>query len=202
MKWMAFIWIASAVTALAAPDTISVLRRQVEEQERQIRQLEVENERLRSMLTQSERRVGNPLAGTKVSGRPGEVAARKPDSEEVHIVAKGETLAEIAAEKRVAVDSLVALNGIADPSSIRPGQRLQLPKRTPASSQAANKDARPPDHGGHTVQAGENLFRISLRYGVRLDELLAANPSIDPHRLRIGQQVRIPDNGAELADGR
>ncbi len=44
----------------------------------------------------------------------------------------------------------------------------------------------------HTVQQGENLFRISLRYGVSMDAVMAANGLTDPHRLYAGQQLIIP----------
>ena len=44
----------------------------------------------------------------------------------------------------------------------------------------------------HTVQAGENLFRIALRYGVALGDLLAANNITDPNRIFRGQVLTIP----------
>ena len=45
----------------------------------------------------------------------------------------------------------------------------------------------------HVVSAGENLFRISLRYGVSLSSILAANPQITNQNLiYINQQIVIP----------
>ncbi|TVY06682.1 M14 family metallopeptidase [Paenibacillus cremeus] len=49
----------------------------------------------------------------------------------------------------------------------------------------------------HLVQAGETLAVIAGRYNLALAELTAANPGIDPRRLRIGQAVMIPDRPAE-----
>lgn len=46
--------------------------------------------------------------------------------------------------------------------------------------------------GTHTVQAGENLFRIALRYGVRWDVLARLNGIINPNRIFIGQVLLIP----------
>jgi tetratricopeptide (TPR) repeat protein len=43
----------------------------------------------------------------------------------------------------------------------------------------------------HVVQPGENLFRISLRYGVSMDAICAANGITDPTRIHVGQQLRI-----------
>lgn len=207
MKWMPFLWITLTAAAVAAPDSLSALRRQVEEQERQIKQLEVENSRLRYMLTEVDHHSGDPLYGTKVSGNRDAVPDAKEDLEEVHIVAEGDTLSEIAAAKRVTLESLAALNGLSDPSTIRSGQRLKLPKER--AVERAKAEVQPtvvastsvnPSH--HMVRPGENLYRISLRYGIELDALLAANPAVDPHKLRVGQRVSIPGHEPMLAGGR
>jgi LysM repeat protein len=46
--------------------------------------------------------------------------------------------------------------------------------------------------GTHTVQAGENLFRIALRYGVEMGQLASANNISDPRRIFVGQVLIIP----------
>jgi LysM repeat protein len=49
----------------------------------------------------------------------------------------------------------------------------------------------------HEVSAGENLYRISLRYGVTMDAIAAASsPQIlNPNILSIGQRLTIPGCG-------
>lgn len=44
----------------------------------------------------------------------------------------------------------------------------------------------------HTVQPGENLFRIALRYGIDMNTLAAANNITDPTRIFVGQELTIP----------
>lgn len=44
----------------------------------------------------------------------------------------------------------------------------------------------------HRVQAGETPAAIARRYNVKLDNLLAANPGLNPKRLRVGQDLTIP----------
>ncbi len=44
----------------------------------------------------------------------------------------------------------------------------------------------------HVVQRGEDLFGIALRYGISLEALLAANPTVTPQFLSVGTQLRIP----------
>jgi len=46
----------------------------------------------------------------------------------------------------------------------------------------------------HTVVAGETAVRIARRYGVSLDALLAANPGLEPRRMRVGQVLNIPSS--------
>ena len=45
----------------------------------------------------------------------------------------------------------------------------------------------------HTVQTGENLFRIALRYNMTVEYLAAANGITDPTRIYVGQVIVIPD---------
>ncbi|WP_119067791.1 LysM peptidoglycan-binding domain-containing protein [Aggregatilinea lenta] len=44
----------------------------------------------------------------------------------------------------------------------------------------------------HVVQAGENLFRIALKYGLTYSQLAAYNGITNPSLIYAGQQIRIP----------
>lgn len=44
----------------------------------------------------------------------------------------------------------------------------------------------------HTVAPGETPAAIAKRYGVKLETLMAANPRLEPRRMRVGQTVNIP----------
>ncbi|MFN8377959.1 MAG: LysM peptidoglycan-binding domain-containing protein [Anaerolineae bacterium] len=44
----------------------------------------------------------------------------------------------------------------------------------------------------HVVQRGENLFRISLRYGTTMGAIIAANGIANPNVIYAGQVLRIP----------
>jgi LysM repeat protein len=47
----------------------------------------------------------------------------------------------------------------------------------------------------HIVREGETLYYIAQKYGVTLKDLIAANPSIYPELIVIGQKIKIPDRG-------
>ena len=44
----------------------------------------------------------------------------------------------------------------------------------------------------HRVQAGDTLVSIARRYNVKLESVLAANPTLNPRRMQIGQSIAIP----------
>ena len=43
----------------------------------------------------------------------------------------------------------------------------------------------------YTIQAGDTLDTVAAKYGKTADDLLALNPGVDPHALRIGQKIRV-----------
>jgi LysM repeat protein len=50
----------------------------------------------------------------------------------------------------------------------------------------------------HTVNQGEDLFGIALRYGLTVEDLKAANPDVDPNLLSIGTVLVIPGGGPPM----
>ncbi len=54
------------------------------------------------------------------------------------------------------------------------------------------EDECPPSYVVYVVQAGDTLYKISRRYRTTVDELIRANPGIDPNNLQIGQKICVP----------
>ena len=44
----------------------------------------------------------------------------------------------------------------------------------------------------YIVQSGDTLYNIALRFNISVNDLIAANPSVDPNSLAVGQQLVIP----------
>lgn len=58
-----------------------------------------------------------------------------------------------------------------------------------------------PEELTYTVEAGDLLGAIAQRFGLTLDELLAANPQItDPNTIQVGDVVTIPEATDEPAE--
>jgi len=69
---------------------------------------------------------------------------------------------------------------------------------TPEVTVVATEEATPVVATGsqvHTVQRGENLFRIAQRYGVTVEALAQANGVTNPAFIYAGQQLTIPGSG-------
>jgi LysM repeat protein len=46
----------------------------------------------------------------------------------------------------------------------------------------------------YTVQAGDTISSIALKFGVSIDDLQAANPEVSPNAMPVGQVINIPSN--------
>jgi LysM repeat protein len=103
----------------------------------------------------------------------------------VHVVEWGETLFRIAQRYGTSVDAISAANGIANPTRIYAGQRLVIPSAA-APAVPANAGAT------HVVQAGENLYRIAVRYGTTVRALVELNGIYNPGHIAAGQTLVIP----------
>ncbi len=52
----------------------------------------------------------------------------------------------------------------------------------------------------YEVQAGDTLSSIAFKFGVSLDELVAANPDVSPNSMSIGTKLNVPSNPADPTD--
>ena len=82
---------------------------------------------------------------------------------------------------------------------VLPAQIAQTPQSNPraavSNSNYVPHVSVPSHHAGmrtYIVQPRDTLASISRKFNVKLDSLAAANPGIDPRRLRAGQTVNIP----------
>ncbi len=48
--------------------------------------------------------------------------------------------------------------------------------------------------GVYKIQSGDNFAKIASNKGISLQAVLDANPGVDPRRLQIGQEIKIPAN--------
>lgn len=116
--------------------------------------------------------------------------------EQIYVVQSGDTLAAIASRYGVTADALIAANGLAGANSIAVGQQLTIPSDAAAAGDAGADVAAAA--GGdsstsYTLQRGDSLYRLSLIFGVDVDDILAANDLANPNAIYPGLTLRIPD---------
>jgi LysM repeat protein len=110
----------------------------------------------------------------------------------VHTVKAGETLFSIGRLYNVNPYSIAAANNIPYPYIIYPGQQLTIP-----TGGTTPPGPTPPPQPGkcrfyHTVRPGENLYRISLAYGVPMSTIASANGIVNYNLIFAGQTLCIP----------
>lgn len=106
-----------------------------------------------------------------------------PQTEEVYTVKAGDTLFSIGQAYGLSWTQIAEANGIVNPNQIAAGQSLKIPVDKPSPTQQSFV---------HTVQAGETLFIISLRYGVAWPAIAEANKLETPYVIFPGQTLVIP----------
>jgi LysM repeat protein len=135
------------------------------------------------------------------------VASTQPSAGAIlgyHTVQDGETLYCIARAYGVDPLAIASANGIVNPNLVFPGMVLAIPNvprslpsgRTCPSQFAGGAAASAGAASGcrwlHPVLRGQNLFRISLRYGVSVSTIAQANGIGNPNLIYAGQTLCIP----------
>lgn len=100
--------------------------------------------------------------------------------QEYHVIQTGETLYSIAKSYSIPYEMLANINGITDPSKIRPGIVLLIPQV-------------------HVVGKGETYYGIAKKYDISIQSLKSANNLADSYVLRVGDVLIIPEQSGSSA---
>src|SRR5664279_3001203 len=115
-------------------------------------------------------------------------------------VGYGESVDQIARKYNVPASAILQTNGISDPSMVKPGQRLVIPRYITSSApqqtpqaQAAHAQV---SENVHIAGQGESLIGIARHNGVTLAALAKAN-NIQPYtKISMGDRLTIPGGHA------
>jgi LysM repeat protein len=126
-----------------------------------------------------------------------------------YVIKEGDSCLAIAIRYNVTVESLIMQNHLDPACTVAVGHTIQIPHPTPtfapppsetpfgALPQTATNT--PPPYPTYVVVSGDTCLGIALRYGVTLDELMAANHISDCNLLREGKVLYVPVHGPPTA---
>ncbi|MDE0332159.1 MAG: LysM peptidoglycan-binding domain-containing protein [Nitrospinae bacterium] len=108
----------------------------------------------------------------------------------------GDTFGAVAQRFGIPLNKLLEMNTHLHPRRLRVGVKILLPKApnnlTSALQNSAPANGTAPMPKLHIVQKGENFWLIARKYNISTKKLVQLNSGIDPKRLRIGRQIRLP----------
>jgi len=193
---------APLVGTVTAQTTTSTLTRLVSEQERQIQELTTEVTSLRSLLNLERRK--NGTAALPISTKP---VSKAYSSSASHTVKAGDTFSSVSRKYGVSVSSLIIANPSVKPSRIAINQKLVIPK---ANSKAIASAPKPKtsftnsstqsistNESTYKVSKGDTFYGIAKNHKISLASLSAANPGVNPGKLKIGQTVRLTKSASQ-----
>ncbi len=117
------------------------------------------------------------------------VEAPTPAAAQTHTVAAGENLYRIGLKFGVSWVTLAAYNNLPNANAIKVGQILNIPGE---GTLEVEPTPSPLTETTHIVKAGDNLFRIGLKYGIAWTQIAEANGIVNPTQLKVGQALKIP----------
>jgi LysM repeat protein len=131
---------------------------------------------------------------------------RKTGANEMHTVAPGETLYQIAQAEGIRLESLLGYNYLTANARVQAGEKLYLKEKAPAAPKLAtgktvaatvvNRMTTTAETTTeqlfitHTVQPKETVYSIARKYETSVDDVKKWN-EMDGTDLKIGQQIRI-----------
>ncbi len=102
-----------------------------------------------------------------------------------YVIRQGDTLYSIARRYNISLDDLLEANPGINASALAIGQVICIPLATPPVTC-------PTGFAAYTIQAGDTFYSIARRSGTTVAKLRAANPSVNPNTLLVGQVICIP----------
>lgn len=114
-----------------------------------------------------------------------------------YTVQKGDTYWIVSQKFKVNIHELLKLNGTDEKTYLYPGQVIKIPRSTTSPAPAALSQpatgAKPyVTYTNYTVQKNDTLWSIAEKFGIPVEELMAANNLNSSSVLYIGKQLKIP----------
>lgn len=129
----------------------------------------------------------------------------------IYIVQPGDSLAAIALTFGIDSTELQRINGIVDPSVLRAGDELRVPVadgseaeviRATLDNEGPQEEAGPPPGEVYTIQPGDSLSAIGVRFGIPYLDIQSHNrlSDFEAGNLTVGATIIIPPPPEEIEE--
>lgn len=102
----------------------------------------------------------------------------------LYVIRPGDDFYHLAIRFNTTIPAIISANPLINPNALQIGQTVCIP------SQAIYPAC--PEGNYYTIRPGDTLYNIASNYNVSLDDLIEANPGIDPYMIMVGQVICIP----------
>ena len=109
-----------------------------------------------------------------------------------YTVQKGDTYWVISQKHGVSLSSLLAINNANENSILYVGEVVKIPSSGGFDSDGSSSDTAYVTYTSHTVQSGDTLWNIAIKYGIPYSELLEANSLSESSKIHTGMKLTIP----------
>lgn len=140
--------------------------------------------------------IGDIIRIPKTNSTPNKPADTQIVPEGMHLVQAGETVYSIAKNYGVEMADIYAANREVQTEGLKKGSYIKIPSKATITKPISKNT----QSFEHKVEKEETIFSILRKYDVRLEELIAANPSLE-NGLQAGMILKIPvAKGAKLEE--
>lgn len=105
-----------------------------------------------------------------------------PCGSKVYLVQAGDSFYSIAQKFNIPFDVFYSANIGLNPANLQIGQAVCLP----------SLPACPNNSIAYAIEPGDTYFSLAKFAGVTVDQIIAANPGVDPNNLQVGQVICLP----------
>lgn len=153
-----------------------------------VNQLKTWNKLKSTMIHPGQKLIVYSSGATSVQSNSSSSTQTKTQSVEqkIHTVKSGENLSVIANKYGCTVDNLKKWNNLTT-TNLSIGQKLKVSPPVTSKSQSKTTSG----SVVHTVKSGDNLWDISKKYGVSVEQIKKLNGLTDKSVLKIGQKITI-----------
>ncbi|HLC04097.1 MAG TPA: LysM peptidoglycan-binding domain-containing protein [Anaerolineales bacterium] len=109
-----------------------------------------------------------------------------------YTVQPGEWVYSIARKFGVDPQAIIDLNNLVDPFTLYPGDVIKIPTSGNAPVPPSGLGSSSGSATDYTVQLGDYVSSIAVKFGVPMDAIITANNLIYPYTLYPGQVIKIP----------